>query len=324
MTRLEQFPNELFFYLFKYFYADELVRSFGNLNNRFNQLVQFFPHLSLSISKINQKQLQDLSIIFPHLYSLSINDRTTIQLQSFNNLSRLILNNPTDKTLIQVQILPFDNLKHISLEVLRSSEAISSLHEKIFTNGFPKLTSFHHIGESVLRNINQWTQTITLHYLKLHYLDLSSIKLLLIICPNLYYLHTGITLPSEPSRQEVRPHANLKHLVLKTNRNTWKNNGQVPVFKDLFSCVPNLEQLTLHRSDNISIINRNFINYDWLSTIIPLYFPFLRRFYCYFHIFHVGQANIVIGPRMNNIFNQIVQQFDHVYRNLFKARLIVD
>ncbi|CAF5074260.1 unnamed protein product, partial [Rotaria sp. Silwood1] len=98
----------------------------------------------------------------------------------------------------------------------------------------------------------------------------------------------------------------------------------VSIFKNLFLCLSNLEKLSIHRKDNISIIKKSFITYDWLSSIIQIYLPVLKQFNYYFHVFQLNNTKIQIGPHLNNILKKIIENFYYVHNNRYHARLIID
>jgi hypothetical protein len=166
-------------------------------------------------------------------------------------------------------------------------------------------------------------QTQTLHILKIESVELSVFKRILSICPNLYYLDMGIIIPSKSS-SVIEPHMNLKHLILRTSYNHSSESESESVLKDLFSCLPKLEKLSIHRRNNISIIRPSFIKYDWYSSLLSSYFPLLRRFYCYFHLLHVNNVKIVIGPNLKIVLRRIMENFQNIYKNRYDACLFID
>jgi len=319
ICHFEHLPNELIIDLFKYFHADELFRIFNNLNNRFNNLIKSVNYLSLIISKENHDQIENFHIFSSYLYTLIIINYIDLNLCLFNKIRRLILINPSNKLLEQFDICTFHNLEYLSVNCIGPISGISSLYKKIFLNNFPNLKSDYNLGHEAIRRIEGWIQSPILRILKIGFVEFFIFKAILSICPNLYYLDFGIIIPSESSTK-IEPHLNLKQLILRTSYNTWS----VSVIKDVFACIPNLEKLSIHRKDNISIIRKSFIKYDWLSSIILSYFPLPHRFYCYFHIFHLGKTEIVIGPHLKNILNQIIENFENVHKNRYQTRLIID
>ena len=122
----------------------------------------------------------------------------------------------------------------------------------------------------------------------------------------------------------IETHMNLKHLILRTSHQRRSESVNEPIFEVIFSCLPKLEKLSIHRRNNISIIQTSFIKYDWYSSLLSFYFPLLRRFYCYLHVLHVNNVKIVLGPNLKNILDRIIGNFRNIYKNRYDARLIID
>jgi hypothetical protein len=317
---LERLPNELLIDIFKYFDVGELLRIFFNLNHRLNQLIKSMNYLSLIVTRENHDQIEIFSSC---LYTLTINDSLNVNLSLFSNLHRLILINPIDELLVQFEIHQFKNLEHLSIRCVGPSHQMPCLYQRIFSNGFLNLQSYHSLGYEWIGRIEGWTGTSILRILKIREIQTFVFRSILSTCPNLYYLDCEIIIRNKSS-SKIESHLNLKHLVLRTSYNAWLYDENLLIFKDLFACIPNLEKLTIHRRDNISIINKSFIKYDWLSLILRLYFPLLQRFYCYFHVFQLQNTRIEIGPYLRNILNQIIENFQYVHQNRYYARLIID
>lgn len=315
----EQLPNELIIDLFKYFHGDEILKIFYNLNYRFNNLIKSINHLCLIITQENVNQIENFHIFFPYLCTLIIDGHINLNLCLFNQIRALILINPNDELLVQIDTCMLDNLEHLSVNFIRPIYRI----KKVFSNGFPNLRSYYNLGHDTIRTIERSIQKPNLRRLKLGYMELFIFKAILSSCPNLYYLDFGIII-SYKSSSKIEPHLNLKQLILRTAYKTWPSNENLSIFENIFICIPNLEKLSIHRRDNISIIRQSFIKYDWLSSIIHRYFPKLHQFYFYFHVFQLRNAKIQIGPHLKNILDQIIENFQNVYTNRYQARLIID
>jgi len=320
ISRFEHLPNELIIDLFQHFHADELFQIFHNLNKRFNDLFKSINYLSLIISIENQNQIENFHLFSSYLYALTIDGYFDLNLSIFNKIRRLTLINPTDKLLEQFDLCRFDNLEHFSVTCVGPTYRIHYLHDMIFSNRFPNLKSYYNLNYEKIRSTEQWSDSPIIRILKIGFVEFSTFKAILSTCPNLYYLDFGIEIENEFS-SKIEPHLNLKQLILRTSYNNWPTNENLSI---LFACIPNLEKLSIHRKDNISIIRKSFIKYDWLSSMINSYFPLLCRFYCYFHIFKLGNSKIRIGPNLKDIVNQIIENFHSVHNNRSQARLIID
>ena len=318
--RFEDLPNELILNVFQYFDAGELLRIFYDLNTRLNDLIKSIHNLSLIISEENYHEFHILS---SYLSTLKIDGYLELNLFAFNAIRNLILINPTDQLLTQFGIYPFAELEYLSVNCVGPSSQISFLYQLIFSNYFPRLEFYSNLSCETIQSIGNWTGSPHLRKLKLGYIKVSVIQTILSLCPNLYHLECGIIIPSDLSTR-IKRHLKLKHLILKTSYRTLAKNENLPVLEDLFSCLPNLEKLSFHRRDNISIIRRSFLKYHWLSSIISLYFPLLRKFDFYFHLFRLRNGHIVIGPCLQIILEEMKENFQKIHSNRYQARLIID
>jgi hypothetical protein len=318
----EQLPNELLMNVFKYFDAGELLYTFYDLNHRLNALIKSMNYLSLVIKNENHDQIEDFQIFSSCLYTLIINEPLNLNLGLFWNLRRLILINPIDELLSQLELYKFQTLEHLSIRRIRRSLQMFSLNQTIFSNGFSNLKSYN-LEYKWIGRLNVFTESPILRILKIEAVHFFVLRSILSICPNLYYLDVGIIIENQSS-SKIEPHLNLKHLILRTLYYAWPNDQNISIFKDLFTCIPNLERLSIHRRDNISILKKSLIKYDWFSSIIGSCLPLLQRFYCYLHIFQLRNARIQIGPHLRNIVNKIIENFQYVHQNRYQARLIID
>jgi hypothetical protein len=257
------------------------------------------------------------------MFSLTIDGQINLDLNLFTKIHRLILINPTDRVLALVDSHILPQLEHLSINNVGPASIVSHLQKTIFSNGFSNLQSYYMHGHRIVPVIEDWRQSPALRVLKVSYVESFVFTAILAACPNLYFLDLGIVNPSKPSTG-VKPHRNLKHFILRTSYNTWSNNEYEGFLTDMFAYLPNVEKLSTHRRDKVSIINNSFIKYNWLSSILASYFPLLRRYYCYFHVFHIGHIKIKIGPHLMNIVNQLKDNFQNVHRNRYQSRLIID
>ncbi|CAF1179894.1 unnamed protein product [Rotaria sordida] len=110
-------------------------------------------------------------------------------------------------------------------------------------------------GHEAIRRIEGWQQLVILRVLKIGYIELLIFQTILSVCPNLNYFDLGIIIQSQLF-SEIKSHINLKQLILRTSYNDLSKNENMLIFKNIFLCLPNLEKLSIHRNDNISIIKK--------------------------------------------------------------------
>jgi len=117
---------------------------------------------------------------------------------------------------------------------------------------------------------------------------------------------------------------NIQHIYLK------KLIIVIPWFEELFedcdmnyyfSCIPNLEQLIIHRTNESKSINESFLKFDWYSLLINTYLPLLSYYTYYFHILKSLRMNSYFTQK---ILNQIQEYFHHRNRHLNRCRFIID
>ncbi|CAF2458370.1 unnamed protein product [Rotaria sp. Silwood2] len=178
-TRLEDFPTELFFSIFDYFWAHELFYSFSNLNERIDELIL---HTQLHISSENQ------NITYSPHYVLSLTlTSSPICLEEFTNLRSL--------TLIKCN---FDNLiqfpPHISRLCIQNIDLPNSNIKLIFEN--PTLINvqlnLHHKLSFFPSILNIDKNFSNIEYLTINYISLNDIIELLQYTSKLKYLHISL------------------------------------------------------------------------------------------------------------------------------------
>ncbi|CAF0955675.1 unnamed protein product [Rotaria sordida] len=179
VTRLENFPTELFFSIFDYLWAHELFYSFSNLNARIDIIIL---HTQLHISSENQ------DIIYSPHRVLSLNlTSSPICLEEFINIRSLTLIKCNLDNLIQ---LP----PHLSRLCIQNIDLPISNTKIIFENStlinvqlnlHNKLTFY----PSILNTDKNFSN---IEYLTINYISLNDVIELLQYLTKLKYLHISL------------------------------------------------------------------------------------------------------------------------------------
>jgi hypothetical protein len=310
---LEFLPNELIIELFKYFKTQDLFRNFYNLNLRFNNLIQSLIHLIYSTDKNDNHILS-----YPYIRTLIINSPIENELYCFPNVRRLILDYVTDDLITQLNrdILP--NLEYLSINHKVHPLYMSDLRTKIFSNIFPNL-KYCYISRIKSPNVlEQWTQTLSLNFLKLTNIDSLIYISILIVCPNLYFLKFKLSIKSK-IQSNIVLHNNLKQLIINTNYDDgpWDDD----VLENYLLCVPNLEQFRIYRSISRDSNIIDYLKYyDWLSSIISSHLSCLYRFQ--FDLY-INRSHELIEFDFPDICRVLKEKFNDVHKDRYQSRLVV-
>ncbi|CAF4712127.1 unnamed protein product [Rotaria sp. Silwood1] len=318
LFKFEYLPNELIMKMFKYFDAHDLYNAFYNLNHRFNTLLQTVKYLSLNISSKEHIEQNYLQVIAPYIYTLTITQSMNVNLIHFIELRRLSLVNPTAELISQfdTSIVPY--LEYLSVNCEALTYYMPDFIRKIFSNHFRNLRSCHLVGVEPIYTSEGWTQSPSIRILKVGFIDLFIYQAILLACPNLYFLDLETSF-STNTFSHSQSYMNLKRLNIKFPFKMWPRNEHViGVF---FACLPNLEQLTIHRVDELSLSIPPLVNYDWLASKISLYLPSLRQFTFNLH-FCRKDRRFELAP--DNVLNQLQENFKNVHNNLYQSRLVID
>ncbi|CAF3411929.1 unnamed protein product [Rotaria socialis] len=305
LSTIESLPNEILMGLYEYFDGRELYNIFYNLNSRFNSLLRSVRHLSLYYQAPFDNLIDCHTIYSSQIHALNIYSKQNLKLDQFFNVHRLTLWFPTDEQIFQIDAKSFPRLEYLSVSYTVSKPSICSLYEKIFSNDFSLLKSCFLSGNESPTQASKWTQSPNLKYLHTTSINPS----VLIACPNLYALNLIL-----PTLHDISPnliiHLNLKRLKLILTSIVWFEDEKK--FEVLFSAMPNIHRLSLHKL--FSIINPIdlLLNYDWLSTVIIRCLPLLKEFIYHvyiFNLFNLDQLDI------DRSLPEIKENFSKMYQN---------
>ncbi|CAF0798208.1 unnamed protein product [Rotaria sordida] len=305
LSTMESLPNEILIDLYGYFDGQELYNIFYNLNSRFNSLIQSLSYLSYYF-QAPFDNIIDYNIIFSsQIYTLNIYSKQNIKFNQFFNIHRLIIWFPTDEQIIQINSKTFPYLEYLSVSYTIANSSICSLYQKIFSNNFPLLKSCFLSGHELSIDTIEWTQSPNLQYLYITSIDPSILN----ACQNLYSLNLILPTLNNISKN-FNIYINLKRMKLILTSIIWFENEKK--FEILFSSMPNIERLSLHKL--FSVINSIDLlrNYDWLSTIIIHCLPLLKQFTYYiyiFNLFNIDQTDI------DQNLLEIKKKFSKIYKN---------
>ncbi|CAF3242942.1 unnamed protein product [Rotaria sp. Silwood2] len=318
LFKFEYLPNELIMEIFKYFDAYNLYNAFYNLNYRFNTLLKTAKYLSLNISSKERIQQVNLQVIAPYIYTLIINRSSNVYLTYFIEIRRLSLVNPTAELIGEFDNSVVPYLEYLSMSCESLTYYMPGFIKKNFSNNFPNLRSCHLIGVEPIYTSEGWTQSPSIRILKVGFIDLFIYPAILLACPNLCFLalETSFSTNTFPHNQS---YMNLKRLDIRFPFRMWPRNAHV--IGIFFACLPNLEQLTVHRLDELSINIQFFLNDDWLASKIASYLSLLRQFTFYLHVFRKNRHFESIPDK---ILHQLQENFKNAHNNRYQSRLIID
>ena len=308
-TRLEQFPNEIFFEVFQYFDARTLFQLFYSLNSRFNALITSFHHLSLvyCMQFFCDNQIDYDEHLFPrYVHTLRVGQAMNIDLSQFMNIRSLHLQRPLRRVLTQVNSNILPHLTHLSVSY--PGKMVRLIEDALSTT----------IDIDLMTTLDEWTWMPSLRSLKMSCINTFVFRTVLLSCPNLnefefdaFSLEEDFDFPSESHDRLTRLTIHLKDIF-------WPWND---VFLDRYlACVPHLEQLDVHRTMFSSKITKWLLDYDWLAPLTEDRLIYLHRF-C-FHL-KIIQFPSLIDPRITTILDQIREIFLAKHRQSSRARLII-
>lgn len=301
---LEALPNEILCQICEYFDARDLYGTFFDLNLRFNRLLRSLPHLSLRFHSIYDDRIPDASLIFAsQLYSLIIHAEQPISFVPFSGIRRLTIWYPTDEQLMQIDGRSFPHLEYLSISYTVAKSSICNLYEKIFSNNFPRLQSCFLYGRETPRNSSNWSESPRLQHVHVT----SNYPSILMACPHLTSLN--LSMPKFHRYPiAASPHLHLKRLRLILTSITWFDDDQH--LEILFRAVPNIERFSLHKIFSLTNAIDHLLQYDWLSSLLARYLPFLQQF-----IFHLYILNLfeIDRSEFDRSLTDVRESFTRIY-----------
>ena len=265
--QLESFPNEIFFEIFNYFSLTELYRTFKDLNQRLNHLLQSLNNRALELWSTNENAAHEMRQFFsPTIISLVINDDYNLHLNQYPKIRALTYIYATDD---QLDHLVQSNFCHQTLKYLNvTSDDLSSFIEHIRFNQFSSLC------QCTLRNIDSlfmspWKINPTTRSISTCAAD-NLIPTILQSCPNLKSLSLSIYHYSNISLIAAITHRYLKDLSIELVGPAWT----VEMIERLFSSIqiPHLISFQIRSYEPsampfdfnqlLSIFNTHLLNFE--------------------------------------------------------------
>ena len=319
--RFEDFPNEILWDIFEYLDARDLYRGFSHLNTRFTQLLQSLPELSLLLSICDREDIPDNAIFLPFIQTLIIKYRTDVKFNHYNNIRRLMIFWFTYTRPYKLETIILPHLEYLSIHLKGSSAnfSMTRLHETIFSNGFPCLKYCSLPKISPIQKSDRWTRVPSLRILKVGHIGLFTYISILSTCPYLHSFHffEEKVLQTPGSLTRDLHHEYLKRLIIKE-----KYIGPIShagVLNEYFSCVTNLEYLSIHGT-TYPMKNLNYLlEFDWYASIISMHLPSLRQLKFHLPIFRTKKSNSLVHKES---FYQLEKRFQSMHAHRYQCRLI--
>ena len=313
ISTLESLPDEVWIHLYSYFSPSDFCQSFYNVNTRLNNVLESLENLHLTIAE--DKHVEHLPMFFSRIYSLLTIGEIEIDFSQFQHVHRLTLRYPTKKLLQQLDHGVLPQLEYLSIpDVLFD---MSGVYQKIFSNAFPRLTTFQSLGFETIETIGRWTQITSIRSLKIGSIDFHVYKAILGACPSLHDFKLRM-FQSYLKLSHVQVHFNLRQLEIESDITDWRYNDQLT---DIFLAgVPNLEELTVFRSLSITKMGDLIPDYDWLASIIALRLPRLRYLSFYLHLeFHLEFLDFISTETRR----ELRRFFLNAHQSRYQARFIM-
>ncbi|CAF1203860.1 unnamed protein product [Rotaria sordida] len=318
LSRFEDLPNELIIDICKYLNAREIFQSFYNINYRFKILVESFDNLQLTISLFDSNEKKNYEKFFLYIQILIIDRGINIDLKHFKKLHRLMLRNPNEKIFEQLNHYSLPHIEYLSInhKFLTSTiqSLINNLYQRIFSNHFSNL-KFCNLSEMKIEiPIENWQQSLSLNILKVGEINIFIYRAILSTCPNLYFFELK-KLQHNELLLNIKLHFNLKQLIIKDDDQSFPWNDRF--INDYIICVPNLENLTIHRINFFKKIEQ-YLNYDWFSSKIIHCLYLLRQFN---FILHIYDSKRLTKCYRENIFCALKEHFLYLHKDRYQVRI---
>ena len=317
---LELLPNEVLLDLFVYFNGIDLLRTFYNLNSRFNLLLYkkfqsyVFRFHSISKRDFDRICLNHLPFITNHIIALSLSDfkETPQQIhqffsyipsfRSFTNLQSLSISSLRTYQLLLKLLDECQHLNHLtklklfSCSFQNSSANFQLIIDKIWT--LPKLTNCY--ADIEISN-EQIFRIPTLISLSIEYLSIFSshfqwnqMHQLIKYTPQLKYLSASIESSSNHNYKQITfSTLTTCDLIFFYESNIWKIDV-------IFQTMPNLRHL------NINICFKLIDGHKW-KQIIDNYLPRLKTLYLRMNETFSSERNI--EEKVDEIINSFRTSF---------------
>ena len=309
--RFEDLPNEIFLEIFGYMKLHDLIRSFYNLNIRFNTIL-FSSNIHLHIlypddleeNNLDQKFLANFILNQRFISRLRLSSEKNLFNQKFINFSHirsLILDTPTSSLIELITSKTFPRLEYLRIGYLSNKTQLSKFHQNIFSNQFP------YLSKCSLDNLNdqeQWTGSPAIYSLGIWSDNPHTIvHRVLVALINLRSLHLFLTWKvthQNLDKQIIFQHSNLKILKLHLN-GLWT----LEKLDSFFAYIPTVKILSLYSS----YFDSHMISFSWdfrqLAFIFLSRLPYLSYFDCEFIFQKDKLCDITDISSLHSCFNRI-------------------
>ena len=317
-TRLESLPNELLVDVFQYLDAQDLFRAFYQLNTRLNTLLHSLNNLSLTLMRPDTHQTIPSPI---DVQTVIVAHGADVNLDNFVNLRRLKFLQPTCE-----QLDRFDSVELPHLEYLFMGYGLYCHHDgnadhkhkrcdKVFSDAFPNLKSCYLFHPEGLYTFTAAIQMTELRILRVRKIDLPSYQVILSVCPNLHFFRLEVPNVKEQTSM-INSHGNLRRMVLEFD--SFATSLGDDHIDDYLSSIPNLEQLSIYRLDEMSGLSPYYA-FNWHATSINRYLPLLRRFTYYLDIYFEDES---AQNYSDKISDRLRESFQRVHSNRYQSKLL--
>ncbi|CAF0827669.1 unnamed protein product [Adineta steineri] len=184
-SKLEIFPNEIFFEIFDYLSIQELYKSFYNLNNYLTTILMSYTNIPTTITSNQNVNFFAINFFSPRITRLSINYHYSIDLSSFQSLRSIkILDKPNCFQKYSLKNLLNLELICIVHNTQWNSDCLIQLSDDIMTNSFPHLRLCQ-IGQVIDNQQYHWKILPLLRSLTICTKDVNIYSKILYFCPYL-------------------------------------------------------------------------------------------------------------------------------------------
>lgn len=260
-SKLEIFPDELFFELFEYISIYDLSRGFIGLNKRFDHILKNLANLSAVWTTHADDRI--INTFAPCISQLIVWRGGSLNLNRFSKLRFLKLALPSIEQCNEIHAS--STLEHLQIETpVLSSKITEQLSIRLLNNAFPRLQTCRiddlKLNEENLQPLSNLYSLTT---------RTPSPARLLSFCPQLVHLRLNLEENINENLIAI-PHVNLHHLELRI----YSTEITLSTVEILLAFTPNLIRLVLYGPCNTS--TQNQMEISSLASLITRYLSKLR------------------------------------------------